>query len=84
MNEATRHLVRWRTLATSRKVIYRSLKVSLLVGSILVLINQLDVFLSGQLALSNYIQMLLTYCVPYCVSTYASVDTMMNLENTVN
>ncbi|WDE01461.1 nitrate/nitrite transporter NrtS [Thalassomonas actiniarum] len=73
--------IHWFHLATRAKVITRSLKVALIVGTILVMINQLDVFLSGQLALGNYIQILLTYCVPYCVSTYASVDTMMNLEN---
>ncbi|WDE14145.1 nitrate/nitrite transporter NrtS [Thalassomonas haliotis] len=71
----------WFHLATRAKVVKRSLKVALIVGTILVMINQLDIFLSGQLALGNYIQILLTYCVPYCVSTYASVDTMMNREN---
>ena len=84
MNNAICTLKRWGNLATQGKVVKRSLKVSLVVGSILVTINQLDVFLYGHLVLGNYIQILLTYCVPYCVSTYASVDTMMNLEKKIN
>jgi len=70
----------WLDLATRGKVVKRSLKVASIVGTILVMINQLDVFLAGEMAMGNYIQILLTYCVPYCVSTYASVDTMLNLE----
>jgi len=48
------------------------LLVSLIVGTILNLINQGDVFFgAGQLDLAK---LLLTYLVPYCVATYGAVS----------
>jgi len=61
-------------MATRKDVVKRSLTVALLVGTILVLINYFDRMLSGQMAIIDYAKMALTYCVPYCVSTYASVS----------
>lgn len=62
-------------------VVWRSLKVSLVVGTLLTLINHADVlWLNGGLAgLEGKIMLkiLLTYCVPFGVSTYASVSTQM-------
>ena len=74
--------MQWLSLALSRSVILRSSKVAMIVGTILVFINQADVIFSGELLLSHYIKILLTYCVPYCVSTYASVDSMLNSDAT--
>jgi hypothetical protein len=50
----------------------RSLYVALLVGTILNLINQGDVLLS--VAPVNWLKVLLTYLVPYAVSTYGAVS----------
>lgn len=50
----------------------RSLLVALLVGTILNLINQGDALLAG-LPL-DIAKLLLTYLVPYCVSTYGAVS----------
>lgn len=59
------------TLALSNGVPKRSAIVALVVGTILNLINQGDVFLvGGEL---NVLKLALTYCVPYCVSTYGAV-----------
>ncbi|SFD18420.1 nitrate/nitrite transporter NrtS [Pseudoalteromonas denitrificans] len=74
--------MRWFNLATSNAVTMRSLRVSMVVGTILVAINQADIIIYGELSFSHYIKILLTYCVPYCVSTYASVDSMMNSDTT--
>ena len=63
--------------ATQRTVVQRSLKVGAVVGSILVAINYGDRFFPYTLASSDWIKIVMTYCVPYCVSTYASVSTMM-------
>ncbi|MEM7082994.1 MAG: nitrate/nitrite transporter NrtS [Pseudomonadota bacterium] len=46
----------------------------MLVGTILVAINQGDVFVTGALTSDLLWRIPLTYLVPYCVSTYASVD----------
>ena len=63
----------WLKLATRADVVKRSLKVGLMVGTILTLINQGDALFSGVLTPDILWKILLTYCVPYCVSTYAGV-----------
>lgn len=58
----------------------RALRVSLLVGTILVIINHADAMLSGQITGIRLVQIALTYLVPYCVSTYASVGAIRQLR----
>ncbi len=60
--------------AMRRDIVLRSLKVSVVVGSILAAINQGDALLSGQISGEVVWKIALTYLVPYCVSTYASVS----------
>jgi hypothetical protein len=60
--------------------VYRSVKVALVVGTVLALINHLDRILSGSLTATNILQMLLTYLVPYSVSTYGSAMQARYLE----
>lgn len=48
----------------------RSLGVTLLVGTILNLINQWDFYVGA--APPDLWRMLLTYCVPFCVATYGA------------
>lgn len=65
---------RWMSLAARRDVVLNALKVCVVVGTILVLINYFDRLSSGDLTRIDYLKMLLMYCVPYCVSTYGSVS----------
>ena len=59
--------------------VYRTaLKVSLLVGTILMLINHSPALLSGSLSVGNSLQIFLTYLVPYAVSTYSSVKIILS------
>ena len=58
-------------LATSDGTPRAAIKVALVVGTILVLINQGDVILAG--GMPNLAKAALTYCVPYCVATYGAV-----------
>lgn len=51
-------------------VLRRSLAVSIVVGTVLVAINQGDVILSG--ATPNIWKVVLTYIVPFCVATYGA------------
>ena len=56
----------------SRHIVARALRVSLVVGSILVLINHHDALLSGNITSKLVIKILLTYLVPFSVSSYSS------------
>ena len=49
----------------------RSLIVALIVGTILNLINQGDALFDGKAL--DWLKLLLTYIVPYCVATYGAV-----------
>lgn len=64
----------WLSVALRRDIVIRGLKVGVIVGTILVVINQGDMILSGQLDASAAWKIPLTYLVPYCVSTYGGVS----------
>jgi hypothetical protein len=70
-------------IAIRPDVVKRSRRVALLVGTILVIINYFDRLLDGSLLTIDYIKMTMTYCVPYCVSTYASVSAIMEQQGSV-
>ena len=61
----------WLDLARSDGTPKRALRVAVVVGTILLAINQGDRLLAGQWPILW--KMLLTYCVPYCVATYGAV-----------
>ncbi len=69
---------RWLCAAARPDVVRRSVKVCLIVGTILVIINYADRALNGSLSVTDLVKMLLTYAVPYCVSTYVSVATLVS------
>ena len=48
----------------------RTIRVALIVGTILFSINQLDVVLRHQATMATYLKGALTYLVPFCVSNY--------------
>lgn len=64
----------WLKIALRKDVVLRGLKVGGIVGTILVAINQGDLLLAGTVSVEALWKISLTYCVPYCVSTYASVS----------
>lgn len=59
----------WRA-ARAPDTIRRALKVSAIVGTILIAINQGDLILAG--GVPPIWKIILTYCVPYSVSTYSA------------
>lgn len=59
----------WRALV-DKDIVYRALAVAAVVGTILVLINQADVFIAGDVP--PLWKIVLTYCVPYSVSSYSA------------
>ena len=64
----------WLAVAWEASVRKRALKVALAVGSILAVINHGDVVLSGHATTTVWIKIVLTFLVPYCVATFASVQ----------
>jgi hypothetical protein len=64
---------RFITAATEKSTVATSIKVALLVGSVLAVINYGDrIFLHGNMRTLDWIKLAITYCVPYCVATYGA------------
>lgn len=59
-------------------MVLRALKTALLVGVLLIAINHGDALLAGKVSTGRFFKMLLTFAVPYAVSTYASVAALMD------
>jgi hypothetical protein len=68
----------WMRLAFSGSVWRRALKVAVLVGPILVAVNQGDVILQGALDVICLLKIGLTFMVPYFVSTFSSVAALQD------
>lgn len=78
---SARTLRDWLRRGFTAGILRRSLRVALIVGTILNLINQGDVLFGS--ARLNLLKMLLTYSVPFCVSTYGAVAYRMSAEAVV-
>ena len=67
---------------TERGTVATSAKVALVVGSILALINYGDrIILRYDMVPLDWLKLALTYCVPYCVSTYGAAKYAMRHAN---
>jgi hypothetical protein len=66
----------WFALAREPAIVRRSLRVALVVGTLLTLINHGDRLLARDLDAMALVKILLTYAVPYCVSTWAAVQAL--------
>jgi len=66
--------------AFERRCVARSLKVALVVGTVLALINHFQSIISGSLDTAVTLQILLTYAVPFSVSTFGSAMQGMQME----
>lgn len=71
-------LRRWFSLAIEKNTLKRSIKVAMIVGTLLMLINHGDIIFKGEIQLNHMLKILLTYLVPYLVSTYSSVESKLN------
>lgn len=75
---ARRPLSRALRLATSDGVPQRAVTVALVIGTVLNLINQGDALLRG--GDLHYGKLILTYLVPYVVSTHGAVSARLNVR----
>ncbi len=57
--------------ACARVCVLRSLKVAVVVGTILGAVNHYDAILSGTFSATTLVQIGITYLVPFCVATSA-------------
>lgn len=64
------------SIAVRPDIAWRSMKVALVVGTILALINHGDRLLAANLDSIAWIKILFTYLVPYSVATWAAVQTV--------
>ena len=71
-------------LATTAQVIKTAFRISLIVGSILALINHGEGIVNLSLSTNNIIKILLTYLVPYGVSTYSGVKALQSQQSQLN
>ena len=71
---------KWMRLCFSRDVMRRALLTAMVVGTILAGINHGDALLHGSMTPGRVSSMLLTYLVPYCVSTYSSVSAILSIK----
>ncbi len=67
-------------IALRRSVVLRASRVGLVVGGILIVLNQGDVLLSGDVSPGTLVKMILTPIVPYLVSTFSSVAAIREAE----
>ena len=70
-------MANWIAIALRADVFVRSIKVAAIVGTILVAINQGDAILNGVFTPELAWKIPMTYLVPYLVSTYASVSSIL-------
>ncbi|MDC1035066.1 nitrate/nitrite transporter NrtS [Alphaproteobacteria bacterium] len=62
-------------------VFFRALKMSSIVGIILAAINHGDHILLGTMTVTNWVKVLITFCVPFCVSTISSALAIKREQN---
>ena len=65
----------WIAIAFRADIVSRSLRVALIVGTLLALINHGGRLIALDIDADTALKIVLTYLVPYCVSTWASVQT---------
>ncbi|GHB79844.1 hypothetical protein GCM10008107_31600 [Psychrosphaera saromensis] len=66
------------SMIITKKQIKTAIFISILVGTILTLINQGEAFIDGSAL--NWYKVVLTYIVPFCVSLYSSIVAKMDTK----
>tara|TARA_R110002111_G_scaffold120446_7_gene183657 strand:+ start:1464 stop:1718 length:255 start_codon:yes stop_codon:yes gene_type:complete len=69
------------TVAFSKEVMATAFRVALVVGSILAIINHGPKIYLGTLSQENVYQIIITYLVPYCVSTYSALKMFQRVKD---
>ena len=67
-------------LAVQPSIRRRAIRVALIVGSVFFAINYGDKLIAGTLTGLDVFKAMISYCVPYCVSTYSSVQALRDRD----
>ncbi len=70
-------------IAFRKDVFLRAFKMALIVGIILAIINHGDHIILGTMTVTIWTKILITFCVPFCVSTVSSVLAIQKEQLTV-
>ena len=70
-------------IVTRTDVLLRALKMAFIVGIVLAIINHGDHIFLGTMTVTNWTKILITFCVPFCVSTVSSVLAIKKEQLTV-
>jgi hypothetical protein len=65
-----------RALLAQKALHIRALSIALIVGTLLCLINQGDIIITGHIANIQWTKLILTYLVPYGVSLYSAISAL--------
>ena len=68
-------------VATRSDVLLRAFKMASIVGIALAIINHGDPLLLGTMTYNNWIKIMITFFVPFCVSTISSVLAIKREQN---
>ena len=68
-------------VATRSDVLLRAFKMASIVGIVLAIINHGDHILLGTMTFNNWIKIMITFLVPFCVSTISSVLAIKREQN---
>ena len=68
-------------IVTRTDVLLRALKMAYIVGIVVAIINHGDHILFGTMTVTNWIKVIITFCVPFCVSTISSVLAIRREQN---
>jgi ABC-type multidrug transport system permease subunit len=63
----------------TQKNVTRAIKVAIVVGSMLNIINSYDVLCERSFTYRNILRIILTYITPFCVSLYSSIKASKTL-----
>lgn len=74
-------MIAWLKLAFSNWIVRRAGFTALFVGIVLSLINYGDSILKGTVTHAQILRMVLSFFVPYCVSTYSSVSAVLDRKS---
>ena len=65
----------WISTACQQTILFRAIKIAGVVGTLLMIINHGDRLIAGAMEPIHWLKVILTYLVPYFVSTYSSLAT---------
>ncbi len=68
-------------IARQPSVRNRALRVAMVVGTVFFTINYADKLLAGTLTNAELVKAMISYCVPFCVSTYSSALAILERDS---